>query len=214
MEKVIFIGAGDHCKNILSFFRFNKNFNIYGITDPNSKVDQIFNIPILGSDELLESLYKEKKVKYAFVTVGGTGDNKLRAILFEKAKKIGFDFINIYHPNSIVSQDLKVGVGNLFMAGSIINSNVSIGDNNIINTGAIIEHDVRIGNHTHIAPGVTLGGGVEVGDLSHIGIGATVIQGVKIGTNSIVGAGAVVLKDVADNSVVVGVPAKLLKLKD
>ncbi|MCK4257425.1 MAG: NeuD/PglB/VioB family sugar acetyltransferase [Halanaerobiales bacterium] len=211
MEKVVFIGAGGHCKNILSFFQFNKDYIVYGVTDPNSSESHIFNIPILGSDELLNSLFQDIKIKKAFVTVGSTGDNKLRVFLFKKAKEIGFNFINIFHANSIISQDIKAGDGNLFMAGSIINANVSIGDNNIINTGVIVEHDVTIGNHTHIAPGVVIGGGVEIGDLSHAGIGATIIQGVKVGKNVLIGAGAVVIEDVVDDSVVVGVPAKWIK---
>jgi acetyltransferase-like isoleucine patch superfamily enzyme len=44
-----------------------------------------------------------------------------------------------------------------------------------------------------------------------IGVGATILPGVTIGENSIVAAGAVVSKDVADNSIVGGIPAKFIK---
>jgi len=44
-----------------------------------------------------------------------------------------------------------------------------------------------------------------------IGAGATILPGVTIGENSVVAAGAVVSKDVPDNVVVGGVPAKILK---
>jgi acetyltransferase-like isoleucine patch superfamily enzyme len=44
-----------------------------------------------------------------------------------------------------------------------------------------------------------------------IGAAATILPGVTIGENAVVAAGAVVSKDVADNTVVGGVPAKLLK---
>ena len=44
-----------------------------------------------------------------------------------------------------------------------------------------------------------------------IGAGATILPGVTIGENSIVAAGAVVNKDVSDNSVVGGIPAKFIK---
>ena len=64
------------------------------------------------------------------------------------------------------------------------------------------------------APGATLAGSVKVGTGSHIGCGATVIQSVSIGRNAIVGAGAVVTADVADNAVVVGVPARILQRQD
>lgn len=44
-----------------------------------------------------------------------------------------------------------------------------------------------------------------------IGTGATILPGVTIGENSIVAAGAVVTKDVPDNRIVGGVPAKFIK---
>ena len=51
------------------------------------------------------------------------------------------------------------------------------------------------------------------GELSFIGIGATIIQGIKIGKNVIIGAGSVVIKDITDNVIVVGNPAKIIKNK-
>lgn len=44
-----------------------------------------------------------------------------------------------------------------------------------------------------------------------IGAGATILQGVTIGENSVVASGAVVSKDVPDNTVVGGIPAKIIK---
>ena len=46
-----------------------------------------------------------------------------------------------------------------------------------------------------------------------IGIASTILPGVTIGENSIVGAGSVVTKDVPDNCVVAGVPAKVIRKK-
>jgi acetyltransferase-like isoleucine patch superfamily enzyme len=44
-----------------------------------------------------------------------------------------------------------------------------------------------------------------------VGAGATILPGVTIGENSVVAAGAVVSKDVPDNTVVGGIPAKVIK---
>jgi acetyltransferase-like isoleucine patch superfamily enzyme len=44
-----------------------------------------------------------------------------------------------------------------------------------------------------------------------IGANATILQGVTIGENAVVAAGSVVSKDVADNTIVGGTPAKILK---
>ena len=50
-----------------------------------------------------------------------------------------------------------------------------------------------------------------VGKSCVVGVGATVLGGVKIGDYCIVGAGAVVTKDVPDNTIVAGNPARVIK---
>lgn len=54
---------------------------------------------------------------------------------------------------------------------------------------------------------------IEVGDNCYFGTGATILGPVKIGNNVIVGAGAVVTKDIPDNCIVAGVPAKIIGKK-
>jgi acetyltransferase-like isoleucine patch superfamily enzyme len=50
-------------------------------------------------------------------------------------------------------------------------------------------------------------------DGASIGTGATILGGIRIGKNAMVGAGAVVTKNVPENAVVVGNPAKIIKYK-
>ena len=52
---------------------------------------------------------------------------------------------------------------------------------------------------------------ITIGDNCYISAGATIIGPVKIGNNVIIGAGSVVVKDIPDNVVVVGVPARIVK---
>lgn len=53
-------------------------------------------------------------------------------------------------------------------------------------------------------------GRVKIGNDVFIGINSIILPGVTIGSNVIIGAGSVVTKDIADNSVVVGSPAKVI----
>lgn len=53
--------------------------------------------------------------------------------------------------------------------------------------------------------------GVRIKRNAWIGAGATICPGVTVGENSVIGAGSVVTKDVADNSLYAGVPAKFIK---
>jgi acetyltransferase-like isoleucine patch superfamily enzyme len=54
---------------------------------------------------------------------------------------------------------------------------------------------------------------VEIGHNCWIGYGASILRGVKVGQNCVIGTNSVVTKDVPDNAVVGGVPAKVLRLR-
>ena len=53
---------------------------------------------------------------------------------------------------------------------------------------------------------------VKIGDNAWIGDNVTILPGVSLGNNVIVGANAVVTKSFPDNSVIAGVPAKVIKM--
>lgn len=84
--------------------------------------------------------------------------------------------------------------------------------------GIIIHPEVRIGKNCTLCQGVTIGisergtkAGVPViGDNVYIGPGAKIFGSVRIGNDVAIGANAVVNKDLPDNSVAVGVPARVV----
>ena len=57
-------------------------------------------------------------------------------------------------------------------------------------------------------------GCIEIGDNVFIGAGSTVLYNVRVGSNVIIAAGSIVTKDIPDNSVVGGVPAKVIESLD
>lgn len=84
--------------------------------------------------------------------------------------------------------------------------------------GIVINPKVKIGKNCNISQGVTIGrsnrgkyqGVPEIGDNVYIGPGVKIMGGIKIGNNVAIGANAVVTKNFDDDSVIAGVPAKLL----
>lgn len=78
----------------------------------------------------------------------------------------------------------------------------------------------QIGKNCTIQPGVVFGKKTEeencsvVGDNCYFGLGAKILGTVHIGNNVTVGANAIVTKDIPDNCVVAGVPAKIIKKKE
>jgi len=107
--------------------------------------------------------------------------------------------------------------------------NIRIGKNVFINLGCTFmdRGGITIGDNAFIAPHVSLitenhglaadkrrtlvSKPIVIGDNVWIGANATVLQGVTIGDNAVIGAGSVVTKDVPENSVAAGNPAKIIK---
>jgi len=81
----------------------------------------------------------------------------------------------------------------------------------IIHGKAIIGENVAIGSHVTIGGNYGSGGLPQIGNDVLIAPGVAILGNVKIGNNTILGANAVILKDVPDNTVVGGVPAKKIK---
>jgi serine O-acetyltransferase len=85
--------------------------------------------------------------------------------------------------------------------------------------GVVIGETAEIGNYVTLFQGVTLGGtGKErgkrhptLGNHVVVGAGAKILGGITIGDNVKIGANSVVLKNVAANSTVIGVPARVIK---
>jgi UDP-N-acetylglucosamine acyltransferase len=85
-----------------------------------------------------------------------------------------------------------------------------IGDNNIIMAHSHIGHDAEIGNDCEISTHSVVGGYVKIGNNTKIKLNTTIRNRKTIGDNTIVGMGSVVVKDIGDNMIIVGNPAKPL----
>ena len=125
-------------------------------------------------------------------------NNKLRFLFyFIKYKRLGFNLHFTIYPNTI-------GPGlRIFHIGDFIH----------------VKPNCRIGKKFSILPGVVIGNKhleaddswVIIGDKCYIGLGARIFGNVTIGNNVVIGANSVVTKNIPDNCIVAGIPAKIIK---
>jgi len=138
------------------------------------------------------------------------GDNCTRKSIYAFLTNKGFTIASLISPEAYISSKSIIHAGTFVGARASIQAGATIGYGTLINSGAIIEHNSTIGDFVHIASGTITGGRVVVDDLCVVGLGARLLPDIVLGHNSTVGAGAVVTCNVAENTRVVGIPAKTL----
>jgi acetyltransferase-like isoleucine patch superfamily enzyme len=142
---------------------------------------------------------------------------------------LSYDGISIKDNVSIARNCTLVGTGIISQKGK----GISIGNNTGINAGAYLggQGGIEIGDNVIIGPGVQVfsenhnfselnvnikdqgvsRNGVVIENDCWIGAGAIILAGVTIGSGCVIAAGSVVTRSVANDSVVAGVPGKILK---
>ena len=104
--------------------------------------------------------------------------------------------------NSSVPYRCKIGKNTKFAYGGI---------------GVVVHARAEIGENCLIGQGITIGGKAnlhkapKIGNFVYIAAGSRIIGDVTIGNNVVIGVNSVVTKDVPDNCVVAGIPAKIIK---
>ncbi len=136
-----------------------------------------------------------------------------------------YDFVNLY--GCEIGDNTKIGTFVEVQKGVIIGKNCKISSHTFICEGVTIEDEVFVGHNVtfinDLYPRATNDDGnlqtdehwdtistlVKKG--ASIGSSATILCGITIGEKAIIGAGSVVTKDVPDNSIVRGNPAKIIR---
>ncbi len=203
-------GASGHASVIADIIHIQDKYRIVGFIDNVNSQNtgkKFCGSTVLGGIEVLDNL-ENMGVKHL---IFGFGKCKDRLELAEKVCARGFLLAKAIHPRSIIATNVDIGLGTVIAAGAVINTGAWIGDNVIVNTSATIDHNSIIEDGVHVCPGVNIAGDVRIGRASWIGIGTTVIDKIRIGSGTLIGAGSLVLRDIPDDVVAYGIPAKVIK---
>ena len=139
----------------------------------------------------------------------GVGEPNLRADLLMKATKANLRPTTIVSPLAFVSEHAVVEDGCTIAPFSSIQARAHLHRNVSINTGATVTHDVILNQDCCVSISANIAGAARVGERTYIGMGAHIKQGISIGKSTVVGMGAVVTKDVPDEAICFGNPAKI-----
>lgn len=208
--KLIIVGDSAFAEIAYEYFTYDSEYEVVAFSVEKSflKKRELFGLPIVPFEDL-EKEFDPQKCK-AFVAVTYRNMNRVRARLYNEAKKKGFSIASYISSEAFVWRNVEIGENCFIFEDNVVQPFVKIGSNVILWSGNHIGHHSIIGDHCFIASHVVISGFVKVGKYCFMGVNATIANNLEIGENSLIGAGAMILKN-AEGGKVYG--SKMTKIK-
>ena len=209
-NKIVIFGAGGFAREIYHLCKNAGLMEVVGFISPEKtgkSSDDLLPLSVLGKDKDLPMLIHNLKVN-AFVSAIGHPATRKKCIEYA----YGYNLVakNIVHPSSVLLTEID-DIGCIAYPNVTIMNDCNIGQGVLFNSNTSIGHDTFIGDYCNLNPGAHVAGKVVIGTGTVVGIGVVVKENILIGKNVTIGAGSVVVKDIPDDQIVYGNPARQAK---
>lgn len=209
MNNLVILGAGGLAQEIVWLVEeinsVSMTWNILGYLDSHIAVQNksFLGYPVLGGFDLVEQ-YRTSHFIIAF------GDARYREKVIDTLPISDIQWATLISPTVRLHPSNQIGKGVVIGRYADITVSSILDDFTMLNIHAVVGHDVRIGKYSIVSPNCTINGGARIGKCCSIGANAF-IRDIEIGDYVVVGASSCVVKSVSSNTVIAGVPAKVIK---
>lgn len=156
------------------------------------------------------NLYKVDEIEF----IVAVGEPEFRKMLWNKIVDKGYKLATLIHPKVFIPESTNILSGTVVSCDVFISCGNEIGENVYIQPKASIGHDCKISSHCVISSFVSFAGNCSVEECTFIGMSVPIKEKSKIGSHTIVGMGSVVLRDIPDNAIAIGNPARVMKMNE
>lgn len=153
--------------------------------------------------------WKELQENIEIVIANGTPRG--RKAIYDRVTGEGYRLATLISPTAIVSPSARLGAGVVVLDYAAVLADAVVEDNVLISVYSVVGHDVFVGAHSDIQTNTILGGNVRIGAETFLGLSVTVKEELSIGSNTIIGMGAVVSREIGDDVIAVGDPARAVR---
>ncbi len=218
MKKVVILGGSGIGMSVAAIVAEDTDAEVLGFLNDvepvGAQIGKFTKFPVIGTTDDIEHYLADEEVYFFVAYVGMQHEEEV----YRKIESFNIPSDRYYtaiHPTAVIPEGFcSIGNGVLLTALSQVGVDVTVSDNCMLLANAYVGHDSFLDRFAHVATNAVVGANVHVGKGVHVGSNATIKEKVVIGDFSLIGAGAVVLKDVPPNSIVVGNPARILRMKE
>lgn len=213
MDKVIIVGGSGAAIVIGEAInqakeKFGLDVEFVGLLN-DADVPEIDGVPVLGKTaDAVKFIDEGYKFLFTIYKMGGQPE---RIKLFRDLNIPNQSMFTFVHPLAFVSPSVKLAPGVVVMPNASISQGTEIGKCCLIMSNVTIGHDNTIGEHCFFTASSCLGSYLDIEEGVWVGMNTTIRGKQKIGKHSAIGIGSIVTKDIPENELWIGSPAKFHK---
>ena len=209
MNKIVIFGLNDLAE--LAHFYFVKESKsghayplpvAFTVNKEYINKDTFCNLPVIPFEELEQHYPSLEYILFAPIA-----DNKLREKIYSEGKAKGYKFISYVSPKC-TNYAKSIGENCFILEDNTLQPFTTIGNNVILWSGNHIGHNGKNEDNVFFTSHVVMSGHCHIKKGAFLGVNSTLRDGITIGENSIIGMGSLVTKNVPDNEIWIGSPAK------
>jgi sugar O-acyltransferase (sialic acid O-acetyltransferase NeuD family) len=205
-NRIVILGGGGFGTFARDLCEFTGNDPVGILDNFKAKGTKVNGCPVLGSTDLIS----DPDLRQTCEFVIAIRDFKLRRDWAEQVRSSGGRLASLIHPSVVISPSAMLGEGIMINAFSFVYANAKVGDLCLIESHCMIGTEIVIGEACMLAPGVHINRQSRVGEDTFVGSCAVLSTNVTVGRNCVIGCGAAVVRDIPDDKVAAGVPARIL----
>jgi len=208
MAKIVIIGDGETAELAYEYFTYDSPSEVvaFSVERAYRKKSEMFGVPVIDFEEI-ERHYPPGDYQ-AFAAVSYTQLNRVRARLYQEAKRKGYQFASYISSKAFVWRNVEIGENCFIMENNVLQYAVRVGNNVVLWSGNHIGHQSVIHDNVFISSHVVVSGYCEVGENCFLGVNSCIANNIKVAKDSVIGMGAVIHRDTEERKVYVGNPAK------
>jgi sugar O-acyltransferase (sialic acid O-acetyltransferase NeuD family) len=200
-RRILIFGTGTGADTARRYFDRDTPHEVVGyLVDREFLTARTFmGCPVVAVDEAIATFSPDDVL--AFVPLGSSRMNMLRAEKYRLLKSLGYRFLTYVHSSNRLDGRCEIGENCFILENQSVNFDAAIGNNVVIWSGCQIGDRSRIDDHAFLAAHVVLNGDVTIGEYAYLGSNCNISNGVHIARQSFIGANALITQDTGERAV-------------
>lgn len=201
--KVVIFGTASFAELVHYYLSRDERFEVVAFTVHRERLtDAVFcGLPVVAFEDV-ERLHPAAGHEM-FIAVGYSKVNKVRAGIYDEAKRMGYSLLTYVSPHC-VNMAASIGDNCFVFEDNTLQPFVTIGNNVILWSGNHIGHHSTIGDHCYITSHVVVSGHCKVEPYCFLGVNTTLRDSITIAESCVIGAGALIMKSTSPKQVYLG----------